>query len=201
MGFFDDAYTGTPPWEIGRPQPSIVAALAATPPGGALLDVGCGTGENALHAAGLGFRVLGVDVAARAVEQAIRTAAERGSAARFRVHDALRLAELDRTFDVAIDSGCFHALSDDDQERYVAGLHAVLRPGGVLHLLTFSEHEPEWGGPRRLRREQIAARFREGFTIEAIEPARYDNRRSEGGAARAWLARIRRDGGEHQPAR
>ncbi len=58
---------GPPPWDIGQPQPAILRLAGEGPFGGAVLDEGCGTGDNALHVASLGLRVLGVDVAETAV--------------------------------------------------------------------------------------------------------------------------------------
>ena len=58
---------GPPPWDIGRPQPAIVRLASQGGFGGAVLDAGCGTGENALHLASLGLSVLGVDVAETAL--------------------------------------------------------------------------------------------------------------------------------------
>jgi hypothetical protein len=49
-GFFDAAYRGTPPWEVGHPQPALVELAEAGAFTGRVLDVGCGTGEHALRA-------------------------------------------------------------------------------------------------------------------------------------------------------
>ena len=49
---FDAAYSGTPPWDIGRPQPAFLALAEAGALRGRVLDVGCGTGEHTLMAAG-----------------------------------------------------------------------------------------------------------------------------------------------------
>jgi len=68
---------GPAPWDVGRPQPAIVRLAAAGAFTGAVLDAGCGTGENALHIASLGLRVLGVDVAERALSIARGKAARR----------------------------------------------------------------------------------------------------------------------------
>ncbi|MCU1255217.1 MAG: putative thiol methyltransferase 2, partial [Candidatus Angelobacter sp.] len=54
---------GPAPWDIGQPQPAIVRLASEGGFAGAVLDAGCGTGENALHIARLGLPVLGVDVA------------------------------------------------------------------------------------------------------------------------------------------
>ena len=68
MNRFDLMYESTPPWEIGRPQSAVIELWRAGQLAGRLLDVGCGTGENALLSAGNGGQVLGVDGAPRAIE-------------------------------------------------------------------------------------------------------------------------------------
>ena len=76
---WDASYHGGPaPWDTGRPQPAIMRLAAEGRFAGRLLDAGCGTGENALHVASLGFAVLGVDVAETALAIARAKAAERG---------------------------------------------------------------------------------------------------------------------------
>ncbi len=54
---------GPAPWDTGRPQPAVVRLTAEAAFAGAVLDAGCGTGDNALHIASSGLSVLGVDVA------------------------------------------------------------------------------------------------------------------------------------------
>jgi 2-polyprenyl-3-methyl-5-hydroxy-6-metoxy-1,4-benzoquinol methylase len=60
-------HDGPAPWDIGRPQPAIVRFASEGRFAGAVLDAGCGTGENALHVASLGLPVLGIDVAGTAL--------------------------------------------------------------------------------------------------------------------------------------
>ena len=68
---WDASYHGGPaPWDVGQPQPAIVRLASAGGFAGAVLDAGCGTGENALHVAALGLPVLGVDVAPTALAMA-----------------------------------------------------------------------------------------------------------------------------------
>jgi 2-polyprenyl-3-methyl-5-hydroxy-6-metoxy-1,4-benzoquinol methylase len=96
---FDALYAGTPPWDIGRPQPAFLALAEAGALRGRVLDVGCGTGEHALLAARLGLEATGVDLAAAAIAAAEAKAAERGLAARFLIWNALDLAALGERFD------------------------------------------------------------------------------------------------------
>ena len=145
---FESAYAGQAPWDIGRPQKALVDVAARIT--GSLLDAGCGTGENALYFAGRGIKVTGIDFLAEPIARAKQKAAERGLTATFLVMDALTLKDWPEKFDDVIDSGLFHVFSDADRRRYVEGLASVLRPGGGLFLLCFSDDEPGTQGPRRV---------------------------------------------------
>ena len=144
---WNGSYAGPPPpWDIGRPQPAFVRLADAGALTGALVDVGCGTGEHTILAARYGARALGVDISWRAIEIARRKAAEHGVDAGFQVLDALRLVTLGQVFDTIVDSGLFHVFDDASRARYVASVHAALRPGGHLYLMCFSDRQPgDWG--------------------------------------------------------
>jgi SAM-dependent methyltransferase len=183
--------TERPPWEIDRPQPAVRRLLDADSIHGAVLDVGCGTGENTLLLASRGLPVLGVDWAAAAVEMARAKAAGRSVEVAFEVADALRLDRLGRSFDTILDSALFHTFSDEARTEYVPSLRAVTRPGSMLFLLCFSELEPWGGGPRRVTQAEIQDAFADGWDVRSIVPERYEIR-FEPGHALAWLATIER---------
>ncbi len=103
---FEDAYKGTPPWDIGRAQPAFERVADAGLVTGPVLDAGCGTGENALFFAARGFEVVGVDAVEAAVAAARAKAQTRGLQAEFLVHDALALGELGRRFARSSTPGC-----------------------------------------------------------------------------------------------
>jgi SAM-dependent methyltransferase len=193
VGFFDNAYRdgGTPTWDVGRPQGAVVRLARIGLIAGSVLDAGCGTGENALHLAGLGHPVLGVDFAAAAIERAVAKAADRRLQVEFRVADALDLAALHRTFDTILDVGLFHTLEDAERMRYAASLGAALRPGGRAFLLCWSDRNPFGRGPRRISRREIRDTFREGWQVEAIDHEWLDTLLPEG-RIHAWLVRITR---------
>ena len=163
---WDALYAGTPPWETGRPQPAVAALAQAGRLTGRVLDIGCGTGENALAAAAAGATVTGVDISPRAIEAARAKAAERGLSARFLVADALRLDRLGEQYDVILDSGTFHVFADEDRPRYLASLAAVTRPGGRIHPLCFSDATPGSWGPRRLSRQELTTAFADGWRLD-----------------------------------
>jgi SAM-dependent methyltransferase len=189
---WDDSYGGPPPpWDIGRPQPAFVRLAEAGRLTGPLLDVGCGTGEHTILAAQRGARALGIDVSTRAIEIARRKAAERSSNARFRVLDVLRLDALGETFDTMVDSGLFHVLDDASRSHYVTAAHAALRPGGHLHLMCFSDHQPGDWGPRRVTEGELHAAFGSGWRIDSLSPERFDINPGLGtSTAEAWLTDV-----------
>ena len=189
MDFFDSAYKGTPPWDIGRPQKEFVELVRRGEISGSVLDIGCGTGEHALFFAGEGYDVWGVDSAALAIQKAREKAAGRGLQVHFRVLNALDLSRLNRKFDTATDSGLFHTLSDEDRPIFVDNLSAILSPAGKYFMLCFSDLEPAGYGPRRISRSEIQDSFREGWSINYIRPAVFESRtRVEG--PRAWFSSI-----------
>jgi len=189
MDFFDSAYKGTPPWDIGRPQKEFVELVRRGEITGSVLDIGCGTGEHALFFAGEGHEVWGIDSAPMAVRKATEKAAERGLPVHFLVLNALELTRLNRKFDTATDSGLFHTLSDEDRPVFADNLAAVLSPAGKYFMLCFSELEPAGYGPRRITKREIQDTFRDGWTINYIRPAVFESRtRAEG--PRAWLSSI-----------
>ncbi|UQA54592.1 class I SAM-dependent methyltransferase [Polyangium aurulentum] len=191
---FHQAYEGLPPWVIGRPQAEVVALVEAGGVSGEVLDVGCGTGENAILIAERGHAVTGIDLVPKAIEIARANAAARGVKVDFQVGSALELAGLGRTFDTVLDAGLFHAFNDEDRARYVDGLGHVVRRGGIYYMLVFSDREPPAVGPRRVRQAEIHAAFVEGWRVREIRPARYEHAVGDKGYAEAWLASIERTG-------
>ena len=192
---WDASYTGgtAAPWDIGRPQPAFVRLADEGRLTGRLLDAGCGSGENALLAAGRGADVTGIDVAPTAIARAKAKAAERGLTARFEVADALDLGRLGTTVDTVIDSGVFHVFGDADRARYVDSLAAAARTGGTCYLMCFSDRQPGTWGPRRVRAEELRAAFSDGWNVEAITADTFDINPVEGMTqVQAWLAVIKR---------
>lgn len=171
---FKGAYAGSPPWDIGKPQPAF--ELAADRITGAVLDAGCGTGEHALLLASKGHTVTGIDFADDAIVLARRKAQERGSTATFLVKDALELGDWDERFDSVIDSGLFHVFSDEDRATYVRGLRHVVKPGGRVFLMCFSELTPGTEGPRRVTQKELRDVFGAGWEIESLEAAQFEIR-------------------------
>src|SRR5262245_14210662 len=128
---------------------------------GRTLEIGCGTGTNAIYLAERGFDVVGIDISPLAVDQARAKARGR---CRFETIDFMSEAPAGAPFQFVFDRGCFHAFDEDrERERFAQRVAAELDAGGMwLSLIGSTEGQPrEVGPPRRSARE----------IINAIEPS------------------------------
>lgn len=167
---FEAAYASTPPWDIGAPQPAFAALAADGRLKGRVLDVGCGTGEHVLMAAGAGLDTTGIDISPTAIRLAEAKAGERQIRVRFVVGDAFELGSLGEQFDTVLDCGLFHVFEDDDRGMFVASLRSAMTSGGRYFMLCFSEEEPPGWGPRRVTQQEIARRSRTAGRSRASSP-------------------------------
>lgn len=195
---FDSAYRETPPWDVGEPQPALMALLDEYPPTGPVLDAGCGTGDLALALAQRGFTVLGVDLAEAAITRARAKAAaaapEVGRLVEFRVGDALHPGLLPGPFGAVVDSGFFHLLDSLERESFAHELAATLATGGRYYLLGFAIASPIPNAPRQVLESELQALFapEHGWRVLALRPARFLVRSTRGNDVPALAACVER---------
>jgi SAM-dependent methyltransferase len=194
--FFDSVYQETPPWEVGGPQPALVALFSAYPPESPVLHVGCGSGDLAIALAKLGAEVVGVDFVDAAIEQARQKSEalppEVGRLLDFQVVDALQPSLLQRQFGAVVDSGFFHVLEQDQRDRFAGELAATLRPGGRYYLLAFATEFPVPNTPLQVTEEELRARFtaENGWRILEIRSAEFHSRIAPVPAIGACIERL-----------
>ena len=172
------------PWDTGISPPELLKYLAESSPGHAL-DLGCGTGTNAITMTQHGWQVVGVDLSALAIRAAHRSARQAGLEIDFRQEDVTRLASIDGPFDFALDIGCFHSLSAAGQQNYLRNLTRVLKPGGAYLIYTWLASE---GTPSSISQTEadITALFEPCFEICSFE------RGTEGDRTSAWYQMVQK---------
>jgi SAM-dependent methyltransferase len=192
--------TGDLPWDTGVPDEELVAAVerGALPPGRAL-EVGCGTGTNALWLAQRGFDVVGVDVAPLAIEAA-RKKAPGGVTCEFAVLDFLVDAPPRAPYDLVFDRGCFHIFDEDEaRARFAARVAALLAPGGQwFSLMGSTEGPPRDTGPPRRSARDIANAIEPALELVELRTFFFDAHVET--RAKAWAVRARRREVPPQPS-
>ncbi|MBN1536988.1 MAG: class I SAM-dependent methyltransferase [Anaerolineales bacterium] len=134
--FYNFAYLKNPRWDTGISPPELMDFIAAHPPGKAL-DVGCGSGTNAITLVQRNWQVVGVDFIPYAIIRARLKARQANANAKFLLADASRLQDIGEPFNLVLDIGCFHSLSADERLRYICNLEHLLAPGGFFLNYTF----------------------------------------------------------------
>lgn len=120
---------GNTPWDTQVTPPEVMEFLANTPPGRAL-DLGCGTGTNAITLARHGWRVTGVDFVPSAIIRARRKAAAAGVSIDFVRASVTDLSMIEGQYDYALDIGCLFGLKTEDRRTYAANLAEKVAPNG-----------------------------------------------------------------------
>ena len=175
---YDALYRRGAPWESG-PRAELAALvtsgrLAAGADDTLVLDVGCGSGANALFLARHGFTVTGVDFSTVALAKARAAAETQGiTNARFVEADLLSGAVPAGPFDLVVDYGTLDDFNSRDRRRLAARICDWTRPNGRFLLWCFYRDRAWWRRegarfPGGLRRGEDGALFQTAFDIERL---------------------------------
>jgi SAM-dependent methyltransferase len=134
--FFNYWYFRKPPWDTDQTPPEVLEFIENKPPGTAL-DLGCGTGTNAITLTQNGWQVVGVDFVGKAIRAAKRKAKHSNVSIDFRVGDVTKLTGIEGPFDFILDIGCYHNLSTSGKEAYRRNVNRLLKTGGTFMIYAF----------------------------------------------------------------
>jgi SAM-dependent methyltransferase len=159
---FSLAYFFKPRWDSGIPAPELVRYIIGKPPGKAI-DIGCGTGTNLLYLAQHNWQITGIDYATLAIEKARKKLTNYPKT--LLVGDATKLCELTLPgpYDLALDMGCFHSLSETERWAYVKGVGKWVIPNGVLMVYAFQPSE--YSNVRGIPRAEMTMYFENYFEL------------------------------------
>ncbi len=164
---------GEVPWDDTLPPPEVQALVAQLPPGRAL-DLGCGYGRTAIYLAQHGWQVDGIDFVPQAIAGAQKRAEKMAVADKIQFHagSVANLDHLTAPYDLAIDVGCLHALTQPQQQSYRDGLLRLLRRDAI-YLLFARLQEPQEDATseekfRGLHEEEVRTLF-STFTLQNSE--------------------------------
>ena len=187
--------SGQPPWESGEPSAELQRVIAAEniqpcP----VIELGCGTGINAVWLAQQGFEVTAIDFSPLAIDKARQRAAAAGAAVRFVKDDVLHLAADYDPVPFFFDRGCYHAVRHIDVQAYLRTLERVTSPGALGLLLTGNARcpSPEGQGPPVVSAEELHAELEPAFEIIRLREFYFDAIGAGGAPPLAWSCLVRR---------
>ncbi len=191
---WDEHYeAGFKPWDTGFHDSNLERVLVEhfVRPGRAL-EIGCGTGTNAIWLSDRGFKVTAVDVANLAIQAACRKNGKTRNP-RFYVLDVLSTKKIvGSPFDFIFDRGCFHSFAEvPDRHIFAKRVHALLSKNGLWCSLIGSKDGPEReiGPPRRSLREIIEV-IEPHFEILEIRSSHFDSEQDD--PPRCWVGVFRK---------
>lgn len=182
LAFFNFVYKDIPPWDIGAPQPAMMALLAKHPPANPVLDVGCGSGDLAIYLAQLGHQVVGIDFVESAITNAqSKTGSlppETAQLVNFQVADALKPSRLQKKFGAVVDSGFYHLFNPDQCGQLIDEIASTLLPNGRYYLHEFAIEFAMPNLPRKIMADELQARFTadKGWRIREIQSVEFLSR-------------------------
>jgi SAM-dependent methyltransferase len=171
------------PWDTQMTPPEVMAFLAQASPGRAL-DLGCGTGTNAITLSEYGWQVIGVDFSLKAIAAARRKAARKKLSIDFYVGDVSDLNFLAGPFDFALDIGCLFSLKSPDREKYAAGLISM-QPRGARYMLYAWLPQIRKGRQVGISAQEVSTLFQPAFRLDKTEVGRD----GDGNSAWYWFTR------------
>ncbi len=167
---------GLPPWESGRPATELVRVVEE----GLIepcrtLELGCGTGADAIYLAQQGFEVTAVDSSPTALERARARAEQEDALANLVLGDVFEFAPTAGSFDLVYDAGFYHFIRDYDLEAYLDLLWRVTEPGALYLTLAGSTRERAKGGPPQVSRQQVRDELGRLFDFIHVRPFKFES--------------------------
>ena len=191
---FKERYqVGDTPWDIGKPDSNLIQTVTTTPirPCNAL-EIGCGTGDNAIWLSQQDFHVVGIDASEIAIEKAKEKASKANTKCAFLVSDILTSHIEGAPFGFAFDRGCFHTLgSDKERKRFAENVNGHLEEGDLwLSLLGNADEQRDGPGPPQRSARDIVNAVEPYFEILSLVSGHFGSNRPD--PPRTWVCLMRK---------
>jgi methyl halide transferase len=195
---FEERYqSGETPWELNRADKHLINIISKNiiskkkiQPCKAL-DIGCGTGSNAIWLAKQGFDVRAVDFSGLAIKKAKEKAENQGVQIQFEVSDFLVENKERQAFDFIFDRGCFHSFdTKEDRKIFAANVSRSLNKDGLwFSILGNADDPPGEDGPPLRSALDIVSATEAFFKILFLVSDHFDAELEK--PARCWLCLLR----------
>jgi ubiquinone/menaquinone biosynthesis C-methylase UbiE len=139
------------------------------------VELGCGTGTNAVYLAQKMFRVTAIDCSALALQRARSRADDAGVSVEFLEADLCRFEADIGTFPFVFDRGCYHCARRVDLPGFLQTLCRVTQPGSKYLMLAGNANEQTGEGIPRLHEHEIRADLGALFEFDFIREIRFED--------------------------
>ena len=196
LELWDGSYRGgkRPFWDAGLPSGELrrVVEQGIIRPGPAV-DLGCGSGTDAVYLASKGFDVTAIDIAPTALSQAREKANRAGVKVRWLLANVLSLPKLE-SFEFIFDRGCYHEVRFDNAAAYVETVRRLSQPGRTRFLLLAGNPNevPVQYAPPQVAEEDIRADFSSLFDFEWLKETRFETSNPAARGPLAWSVMLHR---------
>jgi 2-polyprenyl-3-methyl-5-hydroxy-6-metoxy-1,4-benzoquinol methylase len=157
------------PWDVGQAEDALVKLINSDfiKPC-KVLEIGCGTGNDAIFMAKKGFDVTAIDISKTAIEEAKKRAEKAGVHCNFLAEDIAELKSVSDKFDFLYDRACFHFIPEEKRDKYIQAAKKLLVKDGCFVLIVSSEKDPV-KGPYQFSKDDIKQLFGKDFDILEIK--------------------------------
>ena len=186
---FESRYrSGNTPWDTGRPDKNLTALIhELVEPGSRILEIGCGTGDNAIFMASIGLKVTATEIVPMALQKAKEKAAKKALNVNFLLRDIMEKDIPGNPFDMAFDRGCFHHFDSLQKRRDFAQRisYHLKEEGPWLSLIGNADDTRPGKGPPRLKASEVVEAVEPFFEILLLKSSYFDSNQAP--PPRCWI--------------
>ncbi|MFV0445643.1 MAG: class I SAM-dependent methyltransferase [Planctomycetaceae bacterium] len=174
---WDEHYQqGTTPWDSQLRSAELARVLADhSLPRGRALELGCGSGTNAVYLAQQGFQVTAVDCSPTALEAAREKSAVAGVEIESVLADVQDFGQGRSPYDFLFDRGCYHCCRRVDLSAYLRTHQQVTTSGSYALVLSGNANDSAAGGPPKLKASEITAEFEPLYRVLQLREFRFED--------------------------
>jgi SAM-dependent methyltransferase len=192
---WDNRYVqGDTPWDSGKPSAELVLVLdeERIAPCQAI-DLGCGTGTNAIYLALRGFEVTAADISPTAIERCRKRTTAFDTRIRWLQADLLDPpANIGGPYGFFFDRACYHVVRRVDVPAFFRTLERITAPGTRGLVLAGNAKEPMHPGPPTVTEEELRAEWGGLFEILWLREFRFDATAASEARPLGWSFLVKR---------
>jgi len=194
--------SGDTPWDVGQPDFNLMDVVTEKPILSCrVLDIGCGTGDNAIWLAQKGFQVMGTDTSDIALDKAREKAFKANVLCDFILLDFLQDTIEGPPFGFAFDRGCFHSFgSENDRRRFAKKVATHLEDAGLwLTIVGNADEDRQGPGPPQRTAAEIVLAVEPYFEILSLQSSHFGSNRPN--PPKAWRCLMQKRKGRPVPVK